>query len=161
MSRRVKLAWDPREATPGEVQQIALGLLARREHSVLELRHKLQHRGLPAEVVEQVLEHLCAENWLSDARFAELYAATRADKGYGPLRIRSELRQRGVEDVLIERALGELEEYWSRRLAEVTIKKFGSRTPKDFDQRARWTRFLRQRGFSLEQIGRLFRDDEV
>ncbi|MEZ5583185.1 MAG: regulatory protein RecX [Candidatus Competibacteraceae bacterium] len=62
-------------------------LLARREHTVLELQHKLAQRGFASVDIDSVLADLISEDLINEERYAEVYAHSRADKGYGPLRI--------------------------------------------------------------------------
>ena len=138
------------------LRDIALGLLARREHTCLELRHKLQQRGFSREQIAPVLDALIADDYLSDQRFAEVYAASRADKGYGPLRIERELRERGLERDLIQPVLQELAADWPSRLARLQQKRFGD-LPADYSEQTRQMRFLRQRGYPLDQIRKLFK----
>ncbi len=87
----------------------AIELLVRREHSRLELRQKLMQRGFPAEGIDSALNALAEEGLLNESRYAEIYACSRADKGYGPLRIASELRERGIPQELVEQALAGLD----------------------------------------------------
>jgi regulatory protein len=110
----------------------ALRLLARREHSELELRHKLKGRNFAGNIVDTVIMQLVDEGLLSDHRFAEVYIRGRFERGYGPLRIRAELRERGVS--------GDSAEQF----------------PGDYRERARQKRFLQQRGFSSDQIQSVF-----
>ncbi len=142
--------------TAEAVKATALNLLARREHSRLELHHKLTRRGYPSEIVAAVLEHLLAEDLLNESRYAEMYANSRFDKGYGPLRIRGELRERGIEDSVIAAILGDLDDFWMRKLTQLQYKRFSGILPGDAVNRARQIRFLRHRGFTLEQINQLF-----
>ena len=95
----------PPDAAPAAIRAKALELLARREHSRLELRQKLLQRGFPIERIEPVLDRLIEERLLDEGRYAELYACARADKGYGPLRIARELRERGVPDDAVAAAV--------------------------------------------------------
>ena len=134
----------------------ALNLLTRREHSALELRHKLSQRGFSRDIITPVLEQLSEQDWLSDQRFAEVYSHSRADKGYGPLRIRSELRERGVSDKTIGEMLAQLDDFWMPKLIQLQRKRFGEQANVDFDARAKQTRFLRHRGYTLSQINQLF-----
>ena len=141
-----------------EARRIALGLLARREHSALELRHKLCARGFDADLVASLLRGLGDEGLLSDARFAESFVRTRCDKGYGPLRIRGELRERGIDSDTIEACLDSDDVAWCRLGARVRNKRFGLGLPTDLKERARQMRFLQQRGFTGEQIRRVLED---
>jgi regulatory protein len=60
----------------------ALRLLARREHSELELRHKLIGRSFTDTIVDAVVIQLLDQGLLSDQRFAEVYARGRFERGY-------------------------------------------------------------------------------
>ena len=91
----------------------------------------------------------------SDARYAEQYVAQRAARGYGPARIRAELRERGIEDAVIADWLDERDPVWKERLAEVARKRFGAAGPADLRDRARRARFLEYRGFGAELIRRV------
>ncbi len=85
-------------APPPSAYQRALRRLARRDHSVAELRRALLERGHDAAEVEAALERLRGERYLDDAGFAERFARSRlAHQGLGRLRIRQGLRQRGVD----------------------------------------------------------------
>ena len=87
------------------IKQKALALQARREHSQFELKRKLMVRGFPEAVVMQALNWLVEQTWQSDAVFTERYVFRRMQSGYGPLRICTELRARGIGDELINRYL--------------------------------------------------------
>src|SRR5690554_546207 len=92
----------------GEIREAALRLLARREHSVAELSRKLLQRGWREPEAEATIARLAAENLQSDQRFAESYARSRAARHYGPLRIRAELAERGIDRDLASRAVADL-----------------------------------------------------
>ena len=148
-------------ADPAIIRAKAIELLARREHSRLELRQKLAQRGFPAERLDPVLNQLAAEGLLNEGRYAEIYACSRADQGYGPLRIASELRERGIPQELVDQALTGLESDWLPKLGELHRKRFKSRIPADVAGRIQQTRVLRQHGFTLEQIKHLFENRDA
>ena len=75
---------------------MALDFLARREHSEHELRQKLKSRDHDSDAVDAVLQQLKDERLQSDERFTESYVNHRFNAGSGPLKIRHELRQRGM-----------------------------------------------------------------
>ncbi|MDH3859297.1 MAG: recombination regulator RecX, partial [Gammaproteobacteria bacterium] len=82
------------------IRKTAMDLLARREHSEHELRQKLKARGHDADAIDEVLQGLKQDHLLSDARFTEAYVSHRFNAGVGPLKIRYELRQKGIADAL-------------------------------------------------------------
>ncbi|GIZ13912.1 regulatory protein RecX [Pseudomonas sp. NCCP-436] len=134
-----------------------MDLLARREHGRVELARKLRRKGAPEAMIESVLEQLADEGLLSEARYLESFIASRARSGYGPQRIREELKQRGLATQMIEEALRESGMDWFALLQEVWQRKFAGQFPVDAQERARQGRFLTYRGYSMEMIGRLLR----
>ncbi|MDJ0740803.1 MAG: regulatory protein RecX [Gammaproteobacteria bacterium] len=132
----------------------ALRLLAGREHSRHELTRKLRQRGHADAVIGGVLDDLQRCQLLSDERFCEAYVRQRVARGYGPLRLRAELTERGVADGLFERVLAEAGIDWQQRLEALAVRKFGSAAPADRRARDRRGRYLQQRGFPLAMVRR-------
>ncbi len=139
------------------IRNTAMNLLARREHSASELRHKLKQREHSEDEIQAVIETLQVENLQCDVRFTESFINQRVNAGRGPIKIRHELRQRGVSDELIDSVLEAFEDEWSERMSEQRIRKFGSKIPNDYNQKMKQARFLQNRGFSPESVMRLFR----
>lgn len=133
-----------------------MGLLARREHSRAELQRKLAERGFAAEDIEPLLDRLAAQRLQSDARFTESYVRMRRGRGYGPQRIRAELRERGIGADLIGQALDAQAGADTPRIDDIWRRKFAGCLPQDYRERARQMRFLQQRGFPLSDIHALF-----
>jgi regulatory protein len=150
---------DPKPGAPA-VRLAAMNLLARREHSLHELLDKLASRFPeldPATGLLPVLQQLQAEGLQSDQRCAEAFARYRSSRGIGPLRIRAELQQRRIASDLIEAALQQESLDWEALCRAVFRRKFrrneaGAGGRVDARERARWQRFLLQRGFSQGQI---------
>ncbi len=143
---------------PACVRKSAMDLLARREHSERELIRKLATRGFDNDLIETTIADLIAENLLSNVRFAESFVYSRFQKGSGPQKIHSELRERGIDDGLILDSIAEYELQWRDLVRQVREKKFGTAQPQDYKERARQMRFLQQRGFTADQISQAFRD---
>jgi regulatory protein len=137
-----------------------LRLLARREHSRRELLDKLALRGFDRDEVEPVVAQLTEQNWQNDDRYAECYVRQRIRNGYGPIRIRYELQQRGIDDTnLDERA--EEQGGWQNLLMDVYQRKYGDETSLTQNEWLKRSRFLQQRGFSGEMIKRLFAELKI
>lgn len=129
-------------------------VLAVREHSRAELLRKLLAHGWAADSVHGVLDRLATDGLQSDRRYTEQYVAERTARGFGPLRIRAELRQRGVADALVATYL-DADVDWPARLAQVAAHKFGLAPCADRREWGRRARFLEQRGFPAAMIHRL------
>ena len=141
--------------TPDAVRRTAMDLLARREHGRVELTRKLRQRGACPDMIDAALDRLTEEGLLSESRYLESYINYRAGSGYGPLRIREELGQRGLARGDIEEALRECGFNWQEQLEDTWRRKFSGQLPADAKERARQGRFLSYRGYPLEMIGRL------
>ena len=113
--------------------------------------------ALPANVVEAALERLESEGLLSDSRFAEAFVRSRIARGQGPVRLRHELRRRGLDAAHIDLALESAEVDWNAHAEDVLLRRFGDSTPVDARDRARRIRFLQQRGFSFEACHKLLK----
>ena len=130
-------------------------LLARREHSRVELRRKLSNVAVEGDDVDGVIEQLAQRGWLSDARYAEQAVRAKARR-FGPVKVAHELRSKGVDDEAIAaafRAAGEdgeadIERVWKTRF---------SAAPINDRERARQVRFLQGRGFRLDDILKFLR----
>jgi len=140
------------EADERTVRTAALALLAGRDFARNELAQRLLRRGYPAAIVATVVEGLAAQRLLSETRFVEQFIRQHAGRGHGPVRIRVELRERGVADGDIEEGLAAAAEDWARIAREARRRRFGLSPPGDYRERARQARFLQYRGFSAEQV---------
>lgn len=133
------------------IAAVALRLLARREHCRLEMEHKLELRNLDPGLVREVLDEFEGRGWLDDGRFADMFARSRIEAGYGPLRIRAELAQRGIgEDPQV--VLETDEEQWQCQCRALHDRRYGDAQSKDSRERLRRMRFLQRRGFTGSQI---------
>ncbi len=140
------------EADARTVKAAALALLAGRDFGRRELARRLVGKGYPAALVEPVLDELAADRSLSEDRYVEQFVAQHAGRGQGPMRIRAELRERGVEAAAVEQAIDASEADWVEAARQARRRRFGAAPPGDFRERAKQARFLQYRGFSAEQI---------
>lgn len=119
---------------------------------------KLRARGFDEEGIESVLEQLRESGLQSDDRFTENYVASRTRRGSGPIRIRAELRERGVDESLIDYHLQACDELWPTLMKQVHDDKFGAASATDRKTVAKRVRFLEYRGFPGELIRRFLID---
>lgn len=145
---------SPSAEVQAAIERLALKLLAAREHSRVELARKLRARGYDPTPVEAVLERLAKVGAIDESRLAELYVAERVRKGFGPLRIRGELWEKGLSEEFFDPYLDALEGAWPEHLASAHDRRFGPGLPVDRDDYLRRARFLGQRGFPAELIRR-------
>ncbi|MCW8107656.1 recombination regulator RecX [Alteromonas ponticola] len=127
-------------------------LLARREHSEVELVQKLIQKGFDPASVQPVLIEFQQADIQSDKRFAESRVRHAANKGIGPNRVRAELSQHQIDDEFIHVAFSETDIDWFELAKAVHTKKYASQKPDTFKDKQKQRQFLQYRGFTFEQI---------
>ncbi len=141
------------EISRSDIRRAAMDFLARREHSQHELLQKLQRRFGDSVGAESVIDELADENLQSDARFAEAFVRQRSQRGYGPLRIRQQMREKGLSDELVANYLYADDSLnWADIAKAVREKKFGAVIAHDFQTKAKQMRFLQYRGFDADIV---------
>ena len=141
---------------PPSLQARALGWLAQREHSRIELRRKLLRYAEPddsdpAARVDRLLDALQIQGLLSEERFVESRLRVRAP-GMGIRRIQIELARHGLK--LPPQPLQQLRDSELQRATQLWRRRFGTPAA-DPKERARQQRFLAGRGFDAEVIRKL------
>jgi len=98
--------------TEQELYDVALRALARRAHSVQEMKQKLARRTDNELLVRVVMARLKENGQLDDERYAKQFTRNRTEsRKQGKFRIARDLRFRGVSDKLITSALEESAEH--------------------------------------------------
>lgn len=110
----------------------ALGYLARREHTALELKQKLLKKNFKQIQIDPTLETLTQQNLLSEYRYAQSFILSRQRKNpEGKMLLRQRLLAKGVNREDTERALEEAftEELLIEAVSKaysVALRKFGA-----------------------------------
>lgn len=152
---------SPRKAQKAEEK--ALRLLAQRDHSREEIRRKLQARAFAPEEIEKALGWLEKREILNDLRYAQKLAISLTqEKLLGPQRVSQKLFQKGIPAELAKEAMEKADELLAagERLRMVMRMKLKGRNPEEIfpKERRKLAGFLRQRGFSWEDIREAFQE---
>ncbi len=132
---------------------VALDLLSRREHTRRELGEKLKAKGFLSAEIDELLDRLANEGLQSDARYTESYVHSRRQRGFGPLKIKLELQDRGVSVDLVDTFVDADHQVWLDTARREYTKKFGNRAADEsMQEQARRVRFLQLRGFTGDII---------
>jgi len=119
----------------------------------------LGRRGAPASVAAEVLADLTARGYLDDAAFARHWVATRSARGYGPARLRAELRARGVAGSLVDAALAAQGDDEVERARAVARRRLPALQRADRTRAAARLRdHLVRRGYSAAIVSRVVRE---
>lgn len=130
----------------------ALGLLACREQSRRELHRKLDLGGYAKEESEAALARLGEQRYQDDERFAGMLLRHRAAQGYGPARIRMELKTHGLADAAIRDLLDAAEVDWQANAVAQLRRRYGGKPSTDRVEQGRRAQFLLRRGFAAATV---------
>tara|TARA_R110001583_G_scaffold131248_7_gene282960 strand:- start:903 stop:1463 length:561 start_codon:yes stop_codon:yes gene_type:complete len=109
-----------------------------------------------AALVNEVLDEFEENDLLSNVRFAEAYIRSARDsRGYGPIKTKMRLMEKGVSTQQFEHFLCENHDIWNVRCHTAREKKFGQ-MPDNMEDKAKQQRFLIQRGFNGDNIKHAF-----
>ncbi|HEY3376320.1 MAG TPA: regulatory protein RecX [Armatimonadota bacterium] len=136
--------------------QYALRVLGYRQRSEAEMRQRLARKGFAAQVADRILARLTHLQLLDDREFARSWVASRV--GYGPARLKQELRQKGIDRDLAEEMIltgisADEEVTLAQQVADRVLRQRSH--PPDAATLLRLRRLLQRRGFSYEVIGRV------
>ncbi len=134
------------------IRNTALDLLARREHTRLEITRKLQAKKYALGEIDRLLDQLEREGLQSDTRFVESYLDSRSQRGFGPLKIKLGLRERGISSDLIDAYVDFNDRVWLEVAHREYEKKYGDQVLQSERDQAKCERFLRSRGFTSDII---------
>jgi regulatory protein len=137
-----------------KAKSLAYKLLADRSRTVQEIRNKLLAKGIPPEIVSQVISDLKRSRYLDDEEYIRNWVQSRLrTKAYGPQRIKEELFHKGLSQEVVERIVAEVyEEVDLVELARKALGKKGQEKNLDIKARQRLYSYLWRRGFPEEVI---------
>lgn len=143
---------ESRQTGP-EALTTALRYLSTRPRSAFEVRERLSRKGFSPAEIEKAVGSLTLAGYLDDAKFSRMLSESRLrHKNWGLLKIRSELKIKGVSADIIEGVLGadarETEATSARDALAKWARKNRLKPPIDRVAAGRAFRFMQSRGFS-------------
>ena len=137
-----------------EVQTALEAMCAKREYCVSDIRRKaLERLEGDRQSAEDVVAALVADRFVDNARYASAFAREKASlQGWGPIKIRYQLRARGISDADISSALEEIDTgKASARLQKLLENKWHTLAD-DPQGRLKLIKFALSRGYEYEEI---------
>jgi regulatory protein len=135
----------PGGAPPPDPYQLAIRLIGPRAHSEAELRRKLVRRGCEQADVDATVGRLRGQGYLDDDAYARGLVARRSG-GRGATLIAAELKARGIDREVAERALSELDRDRQLEAARRLVERSAGLEPPRLAAR------MQRRGFAAEII---------
>ena len=97
-----------------DAEVAAAGMLSRRPLSATMLEKKLLDKGFAPEAADYAVQRMRLLRAIDDEAYAEMLIRSYRNKGYGALRIRQELYQRGVPKDIAAQQLRNMEPNWEK-----------------------------------------------
>ena len=138
-----------------QAKDAAFNLLSYRQRSRQELKNRLADKGFSPGIIRQVINVLDQLDYIDDREFAVSWIRDRISRGFGPYRVRQQLREKGIAEQIIEEQLEaeydfELEYELAEELARK--KKGRYRNKSDWEARNKLKQVLKRKGFSFSVI---------
>ena len=147
-----------------EVLIKAANFCAYQERTHKEVRNKLYELEIIGDESEAIITWLIENNYLNEERFARLFAGSKfRQKKWGRIKIRQELKMRGVSDYCLKAGMSEIDgDDYMVTLQEIIEKK--SKDIKDSNKliiKQKLVKFALSRGFEndlvFDVVGKLLR----
>lgn len=127
--------------------------LERKAYTVYEMRQKLLKKDYSAECVEQAVTYLQENGYLNDRDYAQRYANDAVElKKHGTMRIKNDLRRKGIAPELIEAVLADLEIENTDTIKRILERKLPGIDLTDPKQKNRLVGYLLRRGYKYNEI---------
>ncbi|MCD8158882.1 MAG: RecX family transcriptional regulator [Clostridiales bacterium] len=135
-----------------KARDTALRFLGYRMRSWREIDDRLKRGEFPEDIRERVIAFLEEYGYIDDRAFAKAYIdEKRRLKGYGGIRLKQELYQKGISREIIDELSDELSEDNIETIKKAIDKKLKGNTVSDRKELQRLYGYLMRKGFSYEQ----------
>ena len=126
---------------------------AYQDRSEFEVRKKLKTFPLSSEEEAQIMEQLIYEKFIDDQRFAYSFVNGKMNtKGWGVLKIKNGLFQKGISQQIIEDTLKEIDEHKFEQNLLKEIEKWKRSHPLSIESKPKLIRLLLSKGFTYHEI---------
>lgn len=132
----------------------AASYCAYQERSPKEVRQRLREWELLEDEIEEIVQELIAQNYLNEARFARAFAGGKFRvKKWGRLKIRQEMKLRGLSNELVKIGLSEIDgDEYETILRELIEKKHKTLRGEPIEIKQKLVRFALSRGFESDMV---------
>ena len=125
-----------------------------------EVTMKLKSLGMFQTAIDHILDHLVANNFLNEERFAKSFARGKHKfKQWGKRRIEQELKFRGISSYNIKTALKEIESDYLSNFYALAERRWQNITEPSLEKKKRkWVDFLMRKGYESNLIFEFLKD---
>lgn len=133
----------------------AVTLIGKNLKTKSQLKKYLTEKGYSEQIVNYVLEKLSEYNYINDENYARIYVRSVKNK-YGKIKIKNELKLKGISEKIIDDVLSEFE---SEEDVILTLaNKYLKGKEASFENLNKLYRFLLSKGFEYEEVSRVIKN---
>lgn len=128
---------------------------AYQERSTSEIKRKLNEWGIGSDDSQEIIDKLNSKGFVDDKRFAFSFVSGKYRiKKWGRVKLRFELRQKGINDSLMKEALLSIDpEIYYSNLLDLATRKWRETKGKDkWDKKSKVMRYLASKGYESDLI---------
>lgn len=137
----------------------AAAFCAYQERSTKEVKQRLSELEITDDEIEPILHELITQNYLNEERFARAFARGKFRvKRWGRMKIRQEMKLRGLSNDLIQKGLTEIDgDEYETVLQDLLIKKARTLKGEPTTTKQKLVRFALSRGFESDIVWELLK----
>jgi len=142
-----------------EAKVYAVKLMGKFSYTYRGMIGKLVQKGYSVDIAEQVADHYRELGYLEDSIYAQKFIKDAVDfKFHGPARIRYDLKQKGVDEEIIDEAFSELDIDFYEVLKNLVSIKAAGEDLTDRKRRDKLVGYLSRKGFGYYEINEVLRE---
>jgi len=134
----------------------AMAICSKSEKTISDIRQSLSRWGLSDnEKQEKIIDWLKENNFIDESRYSKSYVLDKNKfNRWGKVKIRAMLRSKGIDDILIDKAVDSIPPAIYRQTLkdDIISKKKSLKAKNQYDLRAKLMRFAQSRGYETDLI---------
>lgn len=143
-----KLEKIKEEVVLAKAKEKASDFISYKQRTEKEVRDKLADEEYTEDVIEEVVSVLIKYKYIDDEKYAENYIKTKSN--YGSLRLKYELKQKGVSAEIISQATQGLDQ--EEIIVGLFQKKLKGDLPEDYKEKRKAFEYVIRRGFEYDAV---------
>jgi regulatory protein len=147
-----------------KILQRAAAICSRREQSSGQIGLKLKEWGISEEWSKRILELLVEQRFVDDKRFARLYVKEKFRLNrWGRVKIMHALRQHGIDEGTIKKAMEEIDEdaYYQTCFELIKAKSRTLKEKNQFSRKGKLLRYAAGRGFETDLVYQILNSGDL
>lgn len=141
------------EVAKAKVQKIC----AFQEKCIFEITQKLKSWQIPNQEIDKIIDDLIDKKFIDEDRYTQAFVNSKLSiNQWGKIRLRFELKQRKIENAIIEKYLAEINElkYLEilRHLLQFKADQLKNKDLSEYELKSKLVNYLQGKGFEMELI---------